>query len=524
MEKTSRLKLGRLAFIVMGMTVLSRMFGFVRDIILAQVFGASAAFDAFIIAFKIPNFLRRLFGEGAFSQAFIPTLVQYRTRHSHHQVKQFINQITGVFGLVLLLIVIAGEIGAPLLVMIFAPGFADDPERFQLTHHLIQITFPYFLAIGLTALAGAILNTYNRFAISAFTPVLLNWVLIAVAWWWTPHVSPSTGIYLLAWGVLISGVIQLAFQIPALRALNLLPKPQWQWRDSGVRQVMIRLLPALLGVSFAQISLLINNLFASFLPAGSISWLYYADRLIYLPLGIIGVALSTVVMPNLSRQHQLGNWEHYTITMDWALRCILLMAIPAAIGLFLLSGPIISTLFHHGSFTVDDVVMTQRSLMAFSIGLPAYMLIKILASAFYTQHNVKAPVKIVLAALFLNLILNFIFINILAHVGLALSTAIASWFNAVLLWLFLLKQGSYRCQTGWLRLLASIFLASSAMVLLLKWATPDFTQWLNLSLWQGVCRLFLLIVLGGAVYFTGLLIAGIRWNDFRAPELSEKIQ
>lgn len=323
-------RLGRFASIIMSMTVLSRLFGFARDVILAQIFGATAAFDAFVIAFKIPNFMRRLFGEGAFSQAFIPVLVERRTQQGAHGVSELVNRMTGLLGMILFGVVVLGEIGAPVLVLIFAPGFSHDPQRYQLTTHLVRITVPYLFSIGLVALAGAILNTYNRFALTAFTPVLLNLVLIAVAVYWAPQVQASYAVVVLAWGVMLSGVFQLIIQWPALQHLRLLPKPIMDWQDPALRRVFKQLLPALLGVSLLQISLLIDNLFASFLPSGSISWLYYSDRLIYFPLGIIGVTLATAIMPHLSLQHQDGAKDHFSATLDWALRCILVTAVPAA--------------------------------------------------------------------------------------------------------------------------------------------------------------------------------------------------
>ncbi len=518
-----RLRLGRLASIVMSMTLLSRLFGFLRDIILAQMFGATAAFDAFIIAFKIPNFMRRLFGEGAFSQAFIPVLAEYRIHHSGTKVAEFINKVTTVFGLFALLVVVIGEICAPLLVIIFAPGFVHDPTRYHLATRLIQITFPYLFSIALVALAGAILNTFNRFALSAFTPVLLNVILITVAWCWAPRVSPDLSIYVLAWGVMISGVVQLLIQIPVLKRLKLLPKFQWHWQETGVRRVMKQLLPALFGVSMAQICLLIDNLFASFLPIGSISWLYYSDRLIYLPLGVIGIALATVVMPNLSQQHHSGSTLSFVTTLDWAIRCAMLMAVPAAIGLFMLAGPILSTLLHHGSFTTQDVWMTRRSLMAFALGLPAFMLIKILASAFYSQQNIRTPVLIAALAIIINLILNFIFIHWLAHAGLALSTSLASWLNAMLLWVFLHKQSQYRLQAGWRRLTIGIVLASSLMALVLWLSCADLSDWLGWNTKQSGWRLILLIVTSIAIYFISLLCCGIRWSYFKPPIFNKNV-
>ena len=352
------------------MTLISRIMGFIRDVVLATIFGAGLAFDAFAFAFKIPNFMRRLFGEGAFSQAFVPVLAEYRTQRSHQEVREFINRIAGTLALALLFVIILAEIIAPFIIMVFAPGFIHDPTRFQYATHMIRVTFPYLLLIGLTAFCGAILNTFSRFAVPAFTPVLLNFVMIAVALWWSPHAKVP--IYVLAWGVLLGGVAQLLAQLPFLKRIQVFPMPKWQWRDPGVTRVLKLMVPALFGVSVAQISLLIDNFFASFLPAGSISWLYYSDRLTYLPLGVIGVALATVVLPNLSRHHSENSHEAYSKTVDWALRLVILVGMPAAVGLFILAGPLIATLFHHGAFTAVDVYMTRRSFWAVFVGVPLF--------------------------------------------------------------------------------------------------------------------------------------------------------
>ena len=513
----TRWRLGRFASIVMSMTVLSRVFGFARDVILAQIFGATAAFDAFVIAFKIPNFMRRLFGEGAFSQAFIPVLVESRAARGTQGVQEFINNLTGTFGLILLVVVLLGEIAAPLLVLIFAPGFAHDPGRYQLATHLIRITFPYVFSIALVALAGAILNTYNRFALTAFTPVLLNIVLITVALAWVPHIhQPEHAIILLAWGVAFSGFLQLIIQWPALQNLRLLPKPGFQWRHSRTGRVLKQMLPALLGVSVAQISLLIDNLFASFLPVGSISWLYYSDRLIYFPLGIIAVTLATVVMPHLSYQHQQGSPQRFAATLDWALRWVFVTAIPATLGLVLLAGPILATLMHHGAFNAYDVAMTRRSLMAFALGLPALMAIKIFAPGFYAQHNTRLPARITGAAILLNIIFNFVLMGPLGHAGLALSTALASWFNAVLLWVFLRQRRILITRPGWLRLWMGILLGSLFIIAVLYWGTGHLSQWLQWNIAESVWRLLLLIGLSIGVYFFGLGLVGLRWHHFKS--------
>ncbi|WP_423062902.1 murein biosynthesis integral membrane protein MurJ [Candidiatus Paracoxiella cheracis] len=512
-------KLLRSITIVSGMTMISRIMGFVRDVVLASIFGAGPAFDAFAVAFKIPNCMRRLFGEGAFSQAFVPVLANYRTNRSHDEVQQFINHIAGTLGFALLIVVLLAEIIAPMIIMVFAPGFIHDPVRFTYATHMIRITFPYLLLIALTAFSGATLNTFNRFGIPAFTPVLLNVAMIAVALWWAPHAHVP--IYVLAWGVLIGGAAQLLMQLPFFARINVFPVPKLQWRDPGVIRVLKLMVPALFGVSVAQISLLIDNFFASFLPAGSISWLYYSDRLTYLPLGVIGVALATVVLPNLSRFHSSNSIEKYSDTLDWALRLVVLVGVPAAVGLFILSGPLITTLFLHGKFNSFDVVMTRRALWAFSVGLPGFMLVKILASAFYSRQNIKTPVKIAAVAMVVNLILNLTLIKPLAHAGLALATSLASLFNASLLIFFLLRRTIFKPRAGWLRLLSSILFANIGMGVVIGFFAGHLHRWMDWSIGQRCWHLVVAVVLGVAAYIILLFICGLRFKDLRPPAIDD---
>src|SRR3990167_5579365 len=356
-------KLIRSTSIVSAFTMLSRLAGFARDIILASVFGAGGMFDAFVVAFKLPNFLRRLFGEGAFSQAFVPMLAEYRATRTHTEVHRFVNHVAGTLALVVFIVVVVCMIAAPLLVMIFAPGFYHDPVRFHLAEQLLRIMFPYLWLIVLTAFAGATLNTYGIFGSPAFTPVLLNVSMIAVALFWSPHTAHP--IVTLSYGVIIGGLLQLAVQVPFLKVIDLIPRFRFSMKDVGVLRVMKRMIPALFGVSVAQIGLLIDSTFASFLPSGSISWLYFSDRLIYFPLGIVGVALATVVMPYLSRNHAEKNDAIFSSTLDWSLRCTFFIGMPAAVGLFVLSGPILSSLFHYGKFNAFDVIMKAKSLRMF---------------------------------------------------------------------------------------------------------------------------------------------------------------
>ena len=517
-EDTASANLARTLFkstsVVASMTMVSRILGLVRDIVLAQAFGASPGFDAFLIAFKIPNFLRRLFAEGAFSQAFVPVLSEYREQHGD-KVHEFMGHIAGCLVISILLVVIVAEIIAPVLVIIFAPGFYHDPYRFTMASSMLRITFPYILLISMTALSGAILNTYGRFAIPAFTPVLLNAALIGVAWWWAPQAANP--VMTLAWGVILGGILQLSIQVPALLKAGIMPKLIPNWRDSGVRKVLKLMVPALFGVSIAQISLLIDSLFASFLPAGSISWLYYSDRLIFLPLGVIGVALATVVLPALSKQFSSGKEQSYSATFEWGVKMALILGIPAAIGIYILAGPLLATLIHRGQFTSHDVLMTAKSLRAYAIGLPFFILIKILASGFYSRQQISIPVKVAALALIVNIVLNVLLIKVLAHAGLALATAIAAGVNTIFLFILLYRKKYYVTQTPWLPILLRLLLASVLMVIFLEWLSADIAVWLMWTSLQRVWHLAALVCFSMALYFASLLVSGMRMHHLKPP-------
>ena len=504
-----------------GMTLISRVLGFIRDMVIAQNFGASAGADAFFVAFKIPNFLRRLFAEGAFSQAFVPVLAEYKEQRSPEETRAFAGAISGTLGLILLVVTILGVLGAGVLMMIFAPGFYDEPEKFGLAVDMLQFTFPYILFISLTAFAGAVLNTYDRFAIPAFTPVLLNLSLIGCALGLAPLLDVP--IMALAWGVLIAGIVQLLFQIPYLRAIGMLTTPTWGWKDSGVRRVMKLMIPAIFGSSVAQINLLLDTIIASFLVTGSVSWLYYSDRLVEFPLGVFGIALATVILPSLSKKHANKSTEEFSQTIDWALRWVIILGLPAALGLLMLSGPILTTLFQYGEFTQHDVKMAGYSLMAYSLGLLGFILVKVLVPGFYARQDVKTPVKIGIIAMVANMVLNIAFVVpmsmmdfVAPHMGLALATAGSAFINAGLLFYLLRKQGVYSPLAGWLRVMAQVSLAGGLMVAVLWLGSSDMAQWFEWSAWQRVLNLFLWIGLGAVAYFVGLFLTGMRTNDFKA--------
>jgi len=496
-----------------GNTLVSRVLGFVRDLVTAQVFGAGAITDAFFVAFKIPNFLRRLFAEGAFSTAFVPVLSEYKTRRSFDELRLFVDHMAGTLGLVLIGVTALGMLGAPLVVGLFAPGFVGDQALFDLTADMLRITFPYILFISLTAFCGGVLNVHQKFGVPAFTPVLLNLSLIASALWLAPWLDqPITA---LAWGVLLAGVVQFFFQLPFLRPLGLVPRFRPAPRDAGVRRVLKLMVPALFGVSVAQISLLIDTLIASFLEAGSISWLYYSDRLMEFPLGILGAALATVILPNLSRKHAEASPDGFARTLDWGLRTTVLLAVPASIGLFVLAGPMIATLFQSGQFDAHDVLMSERSLRAYSAGLTAFILVKVLAPGFYARQDTRTPVRIAVISLAFNMACNFVLVWSLRHAGLALSTTLSAGLNAFLLYRGLRREGVYAPTGGWRMLWLRLTLASVAMTAVLLWGAGDVAQWLAMPRGDRVLALAGWIAAGAVTYAGTLLALGTRLRDFR---------
>jgi putative peptidoglycan lipid II flippase len=494
--------------IVSGMTSLSRVTGFMRDVVYAQMFGAGAGTDAFFVAFRIPNFLRRLFAEGAFSLAFVPVFAEYQTQHSRKELEELVDRVAGTLGAILLLITAAGVVAAPVLILLFAPGFTADAEKYALTVEMLRITFPYLLFISLTAFAGGILNSCGRFAIPAVTPVLLNLTMIAAALWLAPRMEqPVVG---LAWGVFIAGILQLGFQIPFLWRVKLLPRPRWGWAARGVQKILKLMVPAIFGSSVMQVNLLIDTVVASFLISGSVSWLYYSDRLVEFPLGIFGVALGTVILPRLSRQHASAEVAGFSRTLDWALRWALLIGVPASVALILLAGPLLSALFQYGAFTAHDVAMASRSLMAFAFGLVAFMLIKVLAPGFYARQDTRSPVKYGVIAMVANTVLVLILVWPLAHVGLALATSLAAFLNAGLLFVNLRRREIYQPGAGWPKFLTQLFVATLAMGLVLWFGAGDLAQWASASARERLWHLTGLIAGGGGTYLLVALAVGIR--------------
>ncbi len=497
---------------VSSMTLVSRVLGFVRDAVIARVFGAGLATDAFFVAFKIPNLLRRLFAEGAFSQAFVPILAEYKNRRGEDETRALISHVSGVLGLVLLLVTLAGVVAAPLIIGISAPGFSATPEKFALTVELLRITFPYILFIALTALAGGILNTWGRFAVPAFTPVLLNLSFIGFALLAAPYFDPP--VKALAWAVFAGGVLQLAFQLPFLARIRMLPRPQPDLGDEGVRRVLRQMAPAVFGVSVGQVSLLINNIFASFLVTGSVTWLYFADRLMEFPSGLLGVALGTILLPSLSKRHAEGSTQAYSELLDWGLRLTLLLAVPAAAALALLAVPLVATLFHYGAFTVTDVINTRDAVIAYSVGLVGLIAVKVLAPGFYAKQDVRTPVKIAVVTLVVTQLLNLVLVWQLRHAGLALAISLGACLNAALLLRGLRRRGIYQPQPGWGMFVLKLVLAVCAMSVLLVMLAGDPGSWLAAGALERVARLALLVLTGAGTYGGMLLLLGFRPRDF----------
>jgi len=497
---------------VSSMTLLSRILGFVRDTVVARAFGAGLATDAFFVAFKIPNLLRRLFAEGAFSQAFVPIFAEYKNRRGEADARILVDNVSGVLALALAVVTLIGVAAAPLIVYVSAPGFTATPEKFALTIDLLRITFPYILFISLVSLAGGILNTYSRFSVPALTPALLNLTFIGFALWAAPYFNPP--IKALAWAVFCGGVLQLAFQIPFLLKIKMLPRFKLDLKDAGVSRVIRQMGPAVFGVSIGQVSLLINTIFASFLVSGSVSWLYYADRLMEFPTGLLGVALGTILLPSLAKHYSDQSAAEYSKLLDWGLRLTLMLALPAAVALAVLAVPLIATLFHYGQFSQHDVFMTRNALVAYSVGLLGLILVKVLAPGFYARQNIRTPVRIAIIALVATQAMNFAFIGFLQHAGLALAIGLGACLNAGLLYYKLRQFEIYAPQPGWAKFALKILLAIVAMGACLKFAAGPDTVWLAANGLVKVWRLTGVVLLGGVAYFAALWALGFRLRDF----------
>ena len=499
---------------ISSMTLLSRVLGLIRDVVIVRGFGASLYADAFFVAFKIPNLLRRLFAEGAFSQAFVPILGEYRNTRSAQETRLMVDHVASLLSVALLAVTAVGVVAAPVVIYLSSPGFVESPEKFAMTVQLLRITFPYIFFIALTSLAGGILNTWSRFSVPAFTPSLLNVSFIVFALWLTPYFDPP--VKALAWAVFAGGVLQLAFQLPFLVRIGMLPRFRLQWSDPGVWRILKLMGPAVFGVSIGQISLLINNVFASFLVTGSITWLYCADRLMEFPTGLLGVALGTILLPSLSRSFAEKTGEEYSRLLDWGLRLTFIFALPCAAAIALLAVPLIATLFLHGAFTPVDVLMTRQALLAYSFGLLGLILVKVLAPGFYARQNVRTPVKIALLTLVVTQGLNLVFIFLLdlRHAGLALAISVGACLNAGLLFWMLRRHGIYQARPGWRVFLLKVCMALALMSLVLWLLAGEQSWWLARDAAHRVICLVLLILAGGLTYLGSLWVMGFRLSDF----------
>jgi putative peptidoglycan lipid II flippase len=519
-KRTSGLQLAIKTSVVSGMTLISRILGLVRDIVFARYFGASLVMDAFLVANRIPNMLRRFFAEGAFSAGFVPVMARYREKHNHEEAREFVDAIAGTLGIILFLITLAGVIAAPVLVAIVAPGFIGDDGRFELATLMLRFTFPYLFFVSLTAFAGGILNTYGRFGVPAFTPVLLNVVLISAAIWLSPQLEqPGMA---LAYAVFIAGLVQLLFQLPFLAQIHALPRPKWAIAHEGVARALKLMLPAIFGSSVAQINVLLGGIIASMLGVGKISLLYYSDRLMEFPLGLFGIALATVTLPYLSRQYASESHDEFAATLDWSMRLVTLIAVPAAVALIVLAEPLVATIFYGGEFTSLDVQLTALALQAFAIGLVGFSFVKILAPAYFAREDTRTPVKIGLIALAVNFGLSVslaVYLTSIgfagSHAGLALAISVAALLNAWLLYRGLRRDGVVRHSSGWLALLFRVVAANVVMCVALWWLHAPTTWWLQADIGERVSWLGVTVIIGVAAYFLALLLFGMRVGQFR---------
>ncbi|EGQ7829534.1 murein biosynthesis integral membrane protein MurJ [Vibrio parahaemolyticus] len=507
--------------IVSAMTLISRVLGLVRDVVVANLMGAGASADVFFFANKIPNFLRRLFAEGAFSQAFVPVLTENHAQGDMDKTRELIARAAGTLGVIVSIVTVLGVLGSGVVTALFGFGWFLDwmhggpaAEKFELASLMLKITFPYLWFITFVALSGAILNTLGKFAVSSFTPVFLNVMIILAAWFISPQMSqPEVG---LAIGVFLGGLVQFLFQIPFLIKAGVMVKPKWGWRDPGVVKIRTLMIPALFGVSVSQINLLFDTFIASFLQTGSISWLYYSDRLLEFPLGLFGIAIATVILPALSRKHVDSQSEGFAHTMDWGVRMVTLLGIPAMLGLMALAKPMLMVLFMRGEFSPQDVHQASLSLLAYASGLLNFMLIKVLAPGYYSRQDTKTPVKYGIIAMVTNMVFNAIFAYFYGYVGLAIATALSAFVNMALLYRGLHIAGVYQITKRTVFFIIRLVIAGAAMVTAILWQLEDMSVWLEWSFAHRSGMLGMLIGLGAAVYLAVLFLTGVRLKDLKA--------
>lgn len=505
--------LWRSTITISAMTMLSRIMGLVRDVVLLSVFGSGKDFDTFVVAFRIPNFFRRLLAEGAFSQAFIPVLTEYKNTKVHAEVQILISRVFGGLLLITSLLTLLAMVAAPAILYVYAGGFTQDPAKFAQLTDLFRLTFPYLLFMSLTAFASSILNSYGSFTTPAFAPVLLNLTMILAALFLAPYFEPA--IMSLGWAVLLAGILQLAIQLPELWRKKLLIPPKLDFKHEGVQRILKLMLPALFGVSVTQINLLLNTFWASHMQDGSVSWLYTAERMTELPLGLIGVAIGTVILPSLASRKADQDMEKFRGMMDWATKVILLAGIPASIALCMLSTPIIQTLFQHGEFTLRDTQMTSMALQCMSGGVISYMLIKVFAPGFYAQQDTKTPVRIGIVTVFANMFITIILLGIFhligwqeQHLALALASSGSALINASLLYVVLHRRKIYRFESHWKKIAIQFFVANTAMIAALWFGLKWFDG--TASAMTRIIELIALCVLGIAIYLVGLVATGFR--------------
>lgn len=513
-------KLLKSGMIVSAMTLISRILGLVRDVVIANLLGAGASADLFFFANKIPNFLRRLFAEGAFAQAFVPVLTEYDKTKPRAEVTQLIAAVSGTLGTIVTVITILGVLGSSVITAMFGFGWflewyqgGAEAYKFELAADMLKITFPYLWFITFTALSGAILNTLGKFAVAAFTPVFLNIAIISCALFVSPHLAqPEFG---LAIGVFLGGAIQFLFQLPFMKKEGMLVKPKWDWHHPGVVKIRTLMIPALFGVSVSQINLLLDTFIASFLQTGSISWLYYSDRLLEFPLGLFGIAIATVILPSLSSSHVGKSEAQFAKTIDWGIRMVTLLGFPAMLGLIVLAEPMLRVLFMRGEFDMQDVSMASMSLFAYGSGLLSFMLVKVLAPGYYSRQDTKTPVKFGIIAMVSNMGLNIIFAIPFGYVGLAIATSLSATLNAFLLWFGLYRGGVYQQQEETVSVLLRIVIAGLLMAALVLYINPELAQWTQFTLFESAYRLFALIALAVISYLLAAGFMGLRIRHFK---------
>ncbi|HHF3019501.1 TPA: murein biosynthesis integral membrane protein MurJ [Vibrio diabolicus] len=507
--------------IVSAMTFISRVLGLVRDVVVANLMGAGASADVFFFANKIPNFLRRLFAEGAFSQAFVPVLTESHAQGDMDKTRELIARAAGTLGVTVSIVTILGVLGSGVVTAVFGFGWFLDwmhggpaAAKFELASVMLKITFPYLWFITFVALSGAILNTLGKFAVSSFTPVFLNVMIILAAWFISPQMKmPEIGLSI---GVFLGGLVQFLFQIPFLIKAGVMVKPKWGWRDPGVVKIRTLMIPALFGVSVSQINLLFDTFIASFLQTGSISWLYYSDRLLEFPLGLFGIAIATVILPALSRKHVDAQSEGFAQTMDWGVRMVILLGLPAMLGLMVLAKPMLMVLFMRGEFSPQDVHQASLSLFAYASGLLNFMLIKVLAPGYYSRQDTKTPVKYGIIAMVTNMVFNAIFAYFYGYVGLAIATALSAFVNMALLYRGLHIAGVYQITKRTVFFIIRLVIAGAAMVAAILWQLEDMSVWLDWSFAHRSGVLGMLIALGAVVYLVVLFLTGARLKDLKA--------